>query len=97
VIAKYSRQADAEGIEEHYRDSVANLDCISRVESEAIATILESMRKPAIPRETSLTIPSSNEWSAREASMKRCNTNPAYGRGVRKDFQSVLSAEKVRI
>jgi NitT/TauT family transport system substrate-binding protein len=52
VIAKYSRQADAEGIEEHYRDSVANLDRIPRVESEAIATILEFMGKPGIPRET---------------------------------------------
>ena len=52
MIAKYSRQANAEGVEEHYRDSVANLDRISRVESEAIPTILESMRKPAIPRET---------------------------------------------
>jgi len=52
VIAKYSRQADAQGIEEHYRDSVANLDSIPRVESEAIATILEFMGKPGIPRET---------------------------------------------
>lgn len=52
VIAKYSRQADAQGIEEHYRDSVANLDRIPRVESEAIATILEFMGKPGVPRET---------------------------------------------
>jgi hypothetical protein len=52
VIAKYSRQADAQGIEEHYRDSVANLDRIPRVESEAIATILEFMGKPGMPRET---------------------------------------------
>jgi ABC-type nitrate/sulfonate/bicarbonate transport system substrate-binding protein len=52
VIAKYSRQADTQGIEEHYRDSVANLDRIPRVESEAIATILEFMGKPGIARET---------------------------------------------
>jgi ABC-type nitrate/sulfonate/bicarbonate transport system substrate-binding protein len=52
VIAKYSRQADAQGVEEHYRDSVANLDRIPRVESEAIATILEFMGKSGIPRET---------------------------------------------
>ena len=52
VIAKYSRQADAQGIEEHYRDSVANLDRVPRVESEAIATILEFMGKPGIARET---------------------------------------------
>ena len=36
----------------HYRDSVANLDRIPRVESEAIATILEFMGKPGIARET---------------------------------------------
>ena len=52
VIVKYSRQADAPGVEEHYRDSVANLDRIPRVESQAIATILEFMGKSGIPRET---------------------------------------------
>jgi ABC-type nitrate/sulfonate/bicarbonate transport system substrate-binding protein len=52
VIAKYSRQADLQGTEEHYRDSVANLDRVPRVESEAIATILEFMGKPGIARET---------------------------------------------
>jgi NitT/TauT family transport system substrate-binding protein len=52
VIGKYSRQAEAKGIEEHYRDSLANLDNIPRVEAEAIATILEFMGKPGIPHDT---------------------------------------------
>jgi NitT/TauT family transport system substrate-binding protein len=52
VIAKYSRQVEAKGIEEHYRDSLANLDNIPRVEAEAITTILEFMGKPGIPHDT---------------------------------------------
>ena len=52
VIAKYSRQSDAKGVEEHHRDSVANLERVPRVETEAISTILEFMGKPGIPRET---------------------------------------------
>ena len=46
------RQADAQGVEEHYRDCVANLDRIPRVESEAIATIPRVHGKPGIPHET---------------------------------------------
>ena len=52
VIAKYSRQTDPKMIEEHYRDSVANLDRVPRVETEAISTILDFMGKSGIPRET---------------------------------------------
>ena len=72
VIAKYSRQADAQGIEEHYRDSIANLDRIPRVESEVIAIILRFNGKTRnSPGRPSLTIPSSNEWHPRAALIKR--------------------------
>jgi hypothetical protein len=52
IIAKYSRQTDAKIIEDHYRDSVANLDRVPRVETEAISTILDCICKSGVPRET---------------------------------------------